>query len=271
MENPFLSYGEYYYEDFDSMADVPCFLNELVFKNTNTNETFQAEYPGRCNAYETNLINIVMNHRDYLRMIMDEFINATSTMPVRVEMYTVDTLGDPFNLRIESNDTVECTVFLNTYSYVGVNDLDYWIDEGIILIHLNALVDVDTVNISMLSLSSSRSDGNENNTLILTSAEILNESPGLALTVGIRMTSSDRALLASRGICTAGGVDSILDCFVSLEEGFAASHFGEESSDTSGLSVSNYRRTPGELWLINYACSESDNNYVGFNLILVDT
>ena len=267
-----MNYGEYYYmyEAFD-MADVPCFLNELVFKNTNTNETFQAEYPGRCTAYETNLINIVMNHRDYQRMIMDEFINATSTTPVRLEMYTADTLGTPFNLRIESNDTVECTVFLNTYSYVGVNDFDYWIDEGIILIHLNVLVDVDTVNISMLSLSSSRSDGNENNTLILTSAEILNESPGLALTVGIRMTSSDRALLASRGICTAGGVDSILDCFVSLEEGFAASHFGEESSDTSGLSVSNYRRTPGELWLINYACSESDNNYVGFNLILVDT
>ncbi len=244
IENPFFNY----YEAFDSMASVRCFLNEVVFKNTNTNETFQAEYPGRCNAYDMNVINIMMNPRDYLRMITDEFINATSTKPVRLEMYTVDTLAAPFNLRIESNDTVECDLILNTYSYVGVNDFDYWINEGIILVHFSVLVDVDTVNISMLSLSSSRSDGirNENNTLVLTSAEILNDSPGLALTVGIRMTSSDRALLASRGICTAGDVDFIQDCFIALEEGFAASHFREESRKIYCYSV-YYWRTPSKL------------------------
>ena len=242
-----MNYGEYYYEAIDSMAGVPCFLNEFVFKNTNTNETFQAEYPGGCTAYETNLIQIAMNPRDYLRMITDEFINATSTMPVRLEMYTVDTLGAPFNLRIESNDTVECAVILNLYSYVVINDLDYWINEGIILIHFSALMDVDTVNISMLSLSSSRSDRNEINTLVLTNAEILNNSPGLVLTVGIRMTSTDRALLASRGICVAGDVDFIQDCFISLEEGFAASYFGVENSDSSRFSFNNYWTTPSEL------------------------
>ncbi len=83
--------------------------------------------------------------------------------------------------------------------------MDYWINEGIILFHFCALMDVETFDLSReILVSSSRSDRNENNTLVLTSAEILNESPGLALSVGIRMTSSDQALLASRGICVAG-------------------------------------------------------------------
>ncbi len=245
-------YGPYYW--FDCMSDVPCFLNELVFKNTNTNETFQAEYPGSCQASKNSIINIRINPRDYLRMVSDEFINATSTTPIRIEVYTADTLGYPFNLRIEPNDTIESSVSLNTYSYVGVNNLDYWIDEGIFMIHFNALIDVDTIDTSTLSLSSSRYDEYGNNTVNITGAEVLNEGPGLASSVGIRITSSDRALLASKGICVSGGVDDIQDCFISLEEGFAVSHFGEEL-DIVGINsrrIYSCRTTPGELCVLYY-------------------
>ena len=249
MENPFLNYGEYYYE-FDSVSDIPCFLNEFVFKNANTNETFQAEYPGRCRAFRNDfvseIVSVTLNARDYLRMVSDEFVNTTSTTPIRIEVYTADTLGYPFNLRIEPNDTIESFVDLQTYSYLGANNIDYWVDEGIIMIHFNALIDVDTVDISMISLSSFYRDEHGNNTVNITGAVVLNEGPGLTQSVGIRITSSDRALLASKGICVLVDI-YIQDCFISFEEGFAVSHFGEEVGQMNGFSVVSFMTTPGEL------------------------
>ncbi len=106
LQNPFLNYGNYYY-----VTDVPCFLDQLVFKNTMTNEIFQAEYPGTCNSYVNNVIIIRINQRDYLRMVLDEFIDAASVStasPTLIEMYTVNMLGYPFDLRIQSNDTFRC-------------------------------------------------------------------------------------------------------------------------------------------------------------------
>ncbi len=243
MDNPFFNYGEYYYE-FDTVSDIPCFLNEFVFKNTNTNETFQAEYPGSCQAYKNNNVVAQLNSRDFLRMVSDEFINATSTTPIRMEVYTADTLGYPFDLRIEPNDTIECALSLDSYSFVGINDLDYWIDEGIIMIHFNVLIDIDTVDTSKILMSSFYDGEHGNNTVNIMGAEVLNEGPGLTSSVGIRMTSSDRALLASNGICVSGGGQ---DCVLSLEEGFAVSHFGEEIGERNGFLIFNFMTTPGEL------------------------
>ena len=248
IENPFLSYGDYYYDMFNSMSEVPCFMNQLVFKNANTNETFQAEYPGNCQSYFRDLIQIRMNPRDYLRMITDEFINATSTMRVPMEMYTVDTLAAPLDIQIQSNDTFSCDFFRNTYSYISINEIDYWIDDRIILIHFGALMDVSSVDLSVeLALSSVRQSQDGNNTVVLTGVEVLNESPGLAQSVAIRISTSDRALLVSKGICVRDfdAESRIQDCYLNLEEGFLTSHF-ERELGSFVYPIYNYRTTQGE-------------------------
>ncbi len=258
--NPFLiNNRDYYFYDlfYRPYIDAPCFLNQLIFKNTNTSETFQANCPGSCTSYDDNRVDIRMDPRDYLRMVSDQFINATSTDAtstnnIGLEMYTSAALEAPFYVRIEPNDTFQCDTTLNLGGSVGISYLpDYWINEEIILIHFNRLIDVATVNASKLSLSRIRYDQYGNNTVNITGAEILNESPGVALSVAIRITSSDRALLASKGICVAGGVDFIQDCYLILEEGFTASYFGEEGSYfRGGYSVSNFgSRAPSELML----------------------
>ncbi len=254
IENPFLSYGDYYYETFDTMAEVPCFMNQLVFKNANTNETFQAEYLGRCQTYSRDLIQIRMNPRDYLRMITDEFINATSTTLVPMEMYTVDTLAAPLDIQIQPNDTFSCNFNRNKFSYTSINEIDYWIDNGIILIHFNAIMDISSVDLSLeVSLSSVRQSQDGNNTVVLTGVEVLNESPGLAQSVAIRISASDRALLVSRGLCIVGsGTEPrIQDCYLNIPEGFLTSHFEEEITSFS-YPIYNYRTTQGII--CKYTC-----------------
>ena len=105
MENPFYDY-DYYYFNNRQVFGVPCFLNQLVFRNTDTNEIFQAEYAGTCSSYDTNHVQITMNPRDYLKLVVDEFINTTSTT-TPLEMYTADMFVVPFNLRIEPDDPIE--------------------------------------------------------------------------------------------------------------------------------------------------------------------
>ena len=238
MENPFLSYDDY--QSFDSsMSDVPCFLNQLIFKNRDTNETYQAEYTGTCNSDAVNSIRIDMNPRDYFRLVSDEFLDTTlETIPL--EMYTADMLGAPFNIRIESNDTVECDLIWNRYSFVGINELDYLADEGIILLHLNTLIDVSTVDPNMLSLSRD-SFRDTNNTINMTDSEVLNLSPGLTTTIAIQLTLSDREVVASKEICTR--LDN-QDCYLVIESGFAAAYFGEEVSPNSGYQINNIQRAP---------------------------
>ena len=268
--NPFFINNRYYfnnqfYRPYD--IDAPCFLNQLIFKNTNTSETFQANCPGSCTSYDDNRVDIRMDPRDYLRMVSVEFINATSTNAtstnIGLEMYTSAALEAPFYVRIEPNNTFQCDATLNLRGSVGITySPDYWINEEIIVIHFNILIDVATVNASKLSLSRDYYDQYGNNTVNITGGEILNESPGLALSVAIRMTSSDRALLASKGICVASGVDFIQDCYLSLEGGFTASYFGEKSSYFRGYSVSNFgSRAPSELMLYISARIHIDDRF----------
>ena len=233
-----MSYDDY--QSFDSsMSDVPCFLNQLIFKNRDTNETYQAEYTGTCNSDAVNSIRIDMNPRDYFRLVSDEFLDTTlETIPL--EMYTADMLGAPFNIRIESNDTVECDLIWNRYSFVGINELDYLADEGIILLHLNTLIDVSTVDPNMLSLSRD-SFRDTNNTINMTDSEVLNLSPGLTTTIAIQLTLSDREVVASKEICTR--LDN-QDCYLVIESGFAAAYFGEEVSPNSGYQINNIQRAP---------------------------
>ena len=261
--NPFLNNG-YYYDRFRRPYDIdaPCFLNQLIFKNTNTSETFQADCPGSCNSYDDNRVDITMDPRDYLRMISDKFINTTSanatSTNIALEMYTAAALEAPFYVRIEPNDTVQCDVILNLggSQFVGISysPADYWINEDIIVIHFTSLIDVATVNASKLSLSRGGYDQYGNNIVNIAGGEILNESPGLTQSVAIRLTSSDRALLASKRICTAGGRNFIRDCYFTLEEGFAASYYGEESSYFGTYPVSDFgSREPSELKVL-YVC-----------------
>ncbi len=273
--NPFFINNRYYfnnqfYRPYD--IDAPCFLNQLIFKNTNTSETFQANCPGSCTSYDDNRVDIRMDPRDYLRMVSVEFINATSTdatsTNIGLEMYTSSTLEAPFYVRIEPNDTFQCDATLNLGGgSVGIYSPDYWINEEIILIHFNRLIDVATVNASKLSLSRTRVgyDQYGNNTVNITGGEILNESPGLTQSVAIRLTSSDQALLVSKGICTAGGRNFIRDCYLTLEEGFAASYYGEESYYSGSYSVSDFgSREPSELKVLY------NNNYNGYIIIVID-
>ncbi len=239
MENPFSDDYYYYhyncYNCFNRVYDVPCILNQLVFRNTHTNEIFQAEYAGACTSYYTNHIQITMNPRDHLRMVVNEFIDTNSTMPLGLEMYTADMLGAPFNLRIEPDDVIEFNVTLNLYGFNNIiRYLDYWTDEGIILIHFYTFIDVATVNTNKLSLSRSSYYYNRdaNNTVNITGGEVLNQSPGLTLSIAIKLTTSDQNLLASKGICTGDIGNSIRDCYLAVESGFAAAYFGPEVSPT---------------------------------------
>ncbi len=264
MENPFDD------DDYHNSNRVliSCFLNQLVFRNTDKNEIFQAEYAGTCYYYRTDCIQITMNLRDYLRLVSKEFINVTPTMPLGLEMYTVDMLGAPFNhlwfnLRIEPDDPIEFDVILNLNSYVGITDIDYWTDEGILLIHFTTFIEVATVNASKLSLSAISRNNNQdaNNTVNITSGEILNQSPSLARSVGIKLTVSDLALLASKGICNGGNIFQA--CYLDIKSGFAVAYFGfgvspctEQFSPlrdltrgcSTGHQVNNFRRAlTGEL------------------------
>ncbi len=248
MENPFYDYDydyDYYYyynyRSFNRVYDVPCILSQFAFRNTHTNEIFQAEYAGTCNSYTPNHIQITMNHRDFLRMVVNKFIDTNSTTPLGLEMYTADMLGAPFNLQIEPDDAIEFNVTLNLYSsYIGIRYLDYWTDEGILLIHFTAFIDVATVNASKLSFFRNY-NRDANNTVNITGGKILNQSPGFTSSVAIRLTSSDQDLLDSKGICTGG---FIYDCYLSIELGFATAYFGKEVIPNTGYSVNYIRRAP---------------------------
>ncbi len=247
MENPFLNYGAY-----QSFSDVPCILNQLVFRNTHTKEIFQAEYMGRCTSYDSIAIQISMNLRDFLTLIVKKFIDTNSTTPLGLEMYTADMLGAPFNLRIEPDNPIECDVRLNLRFNVRFTDPDYLIDEGILLIHFNTFIDVATVNTSKLLSLSRDYHRDANNTVNITSGEVLNQSPGLTKTVAIRLTSSDQDLLASKGLCI-GNDGFNLPCYVGIESGYAAAYFGVEISPTTGNSVYYFWRNPtGDHNMIMY-------------------
>ncbi len=246
MKNPFYNDGYYYY--YYQLFDVPCILNQLVFRNTHTNEVFQAEYTGTCNSYSANIIHITMNPRDFLRLVENEFINTTST--TSLEMYTADMLGAPFNLQIQPDEAIEFVLRLSLSSYVRIGAPDYWTDEGILLIHFNDFIDVTTVNASKLSLSRSSLyyyNWDANNFVNITGGEILNQSPGLTLSVAIKLTSNDHDLLASKRICTGGNESSIYDCFLNTESGFATAYFGAEVYPTAnfgGYTVNKIQRAP---------------------------
>ena len=253
MENPFYDesddyddyYYYYYYQSFNRVYGVPCILTQFAFRNTHTNEIFQAEYAGTCESYSTDHIRITMNPRDFLRMVVNEFIDTNSTTPLGLEMYTADMLEAPFNLRIEPDDPIEFDLRLNLNSYNIGRYLDYWTDEGILLIHFYYFIDVATVNASKLSLSrSSYYQRDANNTVNITGGELLNQSPGLTLSVAIKLTSNDQALLASKGICTGDTGNSIRDCYLAVESGFAAAYFGPVVYSTRVYSVNKIRRAP---------------------------
>ncbi len=238
MENPFYDesddYDYYNYRSFNRVYGVPCILTQFAFRNTHTNEIFQAEYAGTCESYSTDHIRITMNPRDFLRMVVNEFIDTNSTMPLGLEMYTADMLRAPFNLRIEPDDAIEFNVTLNLYSnYIGIISYpDYWTDEGILLLHFTTFIKVATVNASKLSLSrfSYYYNQDANNIVNIMGGEVLNQSPGLTLSVAIKLTTSDQNLLASKGICTGDIGNSIRDCYLAIESGFAAAYFGPEVS-----------------------------------------
>ena len=240
MENP------YFYNSFDRTSAVLCILDQFVFRNTDTNEIFQAEYAGTCTSYRANSIRINMNPRDYLRLVSDEFLDTTlETIPL--EMYTADMLGAPFNLRIEPDDAIELDLRWNLIPFIRSFEFDFWIDEGILLIHFTTFIDVATVNASKLSLSLSpfyNRDANNTCTVNITGGEILNQSPGLTSSVAIKLTSDDRDLLVSKGICTGGNLSRtfIYNCYLDIESGFATAYFGVDDFFTNGFEVFNFRR-----------------------------
>ncbi len=175
---------------------------------------------------------------------MNEFIDTNSTTPLGLEMYTAGMLGAPFNLQIEPDNAIECGVTLDLNFIVRISGLDYWTNEGILLIHFNTFIDVATVNASKLSLSlSSRYNRDVNNTVNITGGEILNQTPGLTSSVAIKLTSNNQDLLVSKGIIWANS-SSIYDSFVVLESGFAVTYFGTEVSLTTRYLVRNFRRAP---------------------------
>ena len=184
-----------------------------------------------------------MNPRDFLRLVGNDFIDTNSTTPLGLEMYTADILGAPFNLRIEPDNAIEFDLKLDLRFNVRIRELDYWTDEGILLIHFNTLIDIATVNASKLSLTLSPYYSEDvSNTVSITGGEILNQSPGLTSSVAIKLTSSDQDLVVSRGIWANGS--SIYNSFVVLESGFAVAYFGAEVSLTTPYLVTNIRRAP---------------------------
>ena len=202
--------------------DVDCFAEKLVFTDGVT--TFTPQYHGYCYSYSLNMIGLELDPRDYLAFIQIGFAD-TRDEPPALFVYTTDTASEyGYPLEAISTDSpINCTYFISNYAF-GWDDMEYFVEEGILLFHFSTFINVSSLNLTVLELSPiyQYQGRSSNNTLNVTTGKLLTQPvDGLAINVAIRLSASDRMFLKDNSICT-----NITNCIVYWSESLAMSYHG---------------------------------------------
>lgn len=255
-DNPFLNYGEYYYNYGDSgVNDVDCFLDHVIFENTFTGETFRPRDKGNCHSYSRFSVNIEMTARDFFELVTEDFL-SNGTLSNDILMYFDDPNEIPLDLPQYSAET-PLRMDLQSYlsSYVGLNEFEFHLDERIVVMHFGAIIYYSNVNVSKLSFSNTYSyygeAYNPNNTVNISNAEILNShSSDLTRTLALRISQEDVDEMMEKSICTRNNSNNVRNCFLSLEAGFAYSFYNVPSYNVRDYGTNYVIVTPpGEFCL----------------------
>ena len=238
-DNPFDYDYYYYYEVNRGREDVDCFADKLVF--TDGINTFSPIYSGYCSSYSSQQVIVQLDSRDYLSFIQLGFATASDGIYPALSIYTN-------SKALEGNFTIEPITAENpinaTYTVssdnIGYDDIEYFVEDGILVFHFNTFIRFSSLNISVLEMSSALTR-NENNTRRLTVSEtiILTEPvDDLAITIAIRIGASDKAFLEDKYICT-----NRTNCVISWTPDLATSFNGHSVHDNQyGIDI--YRVWP---------------------------
>ncbi len=267
-ENPFLNYGEYFYNDRNAGSSIDCFLDHVVFRNNLTNEEFRPNDKGRCYSYSHNSLYINFSSRDHFRMVTAAFLSnnhSSGSDSFNLEMY----FDDPSQLPLELPAyTSEAPLALNANSYlsdyIGLNQFDFWLNERIVLLHFGTVVSTENVNISMTFTNNYYGGGelSDINNTVITDAEVLSNHPsGLTKALAIKLSLADFNEMMSKGICTADNSVN-RNCYLSLASGFATSFYGVPSYQTQGYSTSSIRVNPPGKTIYNIIIIRTCMQYV---------
>ena len=224
--NPF-SDSYYFFHSIDEGVDdedVQCFAEKLVFTDKVT--TFTPRYHGYCYSSSYKLIVLELDPRDFLAFIQIGFAD-TQDGPPAVFVYTIDTAseyGFPLEV-ITADDSLNCTYSIYNKAF-GLNDLKYYVEEGILVFHFETFINASSFNLLVLELSSTYYDHQSpNNTFIVTEGELLTQPvDGLMITAAVRLTTTDRMFLENNGICT-----NRTNCIIYWSQDFAISYHGYPS------------------------------------------
>ena len=199
-DNPF-----YYYFQSDGSRiydeDVKCFAEKLVFTDGVT--IFTPQYHGICYSHSSSQVVLELDPRDFLVFIQIGFANTRE--PPALYMYTVDTAseyGYPLET-ITADNPLNCTSVVS-YSYVYWKDIEYFVEEGILVFHFSTFINASSLNFMALQLSSVFwFSWSPNNTLSLSGGELLTQPVnGLVDNAVIRLVTTDRKSLKDKVICT---------------------------------------------------------------------
>ena len=230
--NPF-----YYYFQSDESGiydeDVQCFAEKLVFTDGVT--TITPQYHGHCYSNSPSRIILELDPRDFLVYIQIWFGNAQDRPPA-LYMYTIETAseyGYPLET-ISADNSLDCITIIS-HSSVGVKNIEYFVEEGILVFHFSTFVNASSFNFTVLQLSSVYSNSRSpNNTLSLTGGELLTQPvDGLVNNAAIRIAAIDRMFLKDKTICT-----NRTNCFIYWSWDLALSYNGHSIQTTdSGISI----------------------------------
>ena len=238
-DNPFYDY--YYFFQIDESRvnneDVQCFAEKLVFTDGVT--TFTPQYHGYCYSYSINFVMLELDARDFLAFIQIGFADAQDG-PTALFVYTIDTAseyGFPFE-EITADSPLNCTYYISNNAF-GLDDIIYFVEEGILLFHFQTFINASSLNLSVLELSSTYyNQRTSNNTLNVTNGELLTQpANGLVIYAAVRLTTTDRMLLQDNDICI-----NRTNCIIYWSQDFAISYHGYPIQDnTFGTSIYRVR------------------------------
>ena len=212
--NPFYFEYDYGY-DYLNREIVDCFANKLVF--TNGSVSFSPKYTGSCKTYDPELIRIQLDQRDYFGFINIGF--ATIPNP-SLGLFTrnEDTILGNFPIQPISENSPLNVTSTNSDDEFYFSFADFFLGEGVLLLHFSTFVRLSSLNISLLTLRSS-SRIMQSPSRILTGGDILNSAPNdVTIDVAIRLTDEDRVFMEENDICTNDD-----NCYVHFEPGFVHS------------------------------------------------
>ena len=210
IDNPFYYEYDYGYE-FLNRVIVDCFANKLVF--TNGSVLFSPKYTGYCQASQPEWIAIELDRRDYFRFINNYGIATNTNLTLGLFTNNKATVGN-FPLQpIPENSPLNVTsIISDRYFYFDLYFADFFRGEGVLLLHFSTFVRLSSLNISLLTLGSTRRIM-QSSSHVLTGGDILTSAPtDIAIDVAIRLTNEDRVFMEENDICT-----NDVNCYVHYE------------------------------------------------------